>query len=164
MHTDCKTTEPEPLPTLPVDVVKFLRMLTVLPLDEVAAIEASMQASFGTGFVLRRCVHHAVPLLRGLHVGDDSCAHSPPPSAPAPRVPTVAMWQASVATLAPALPSQPVPQAPGYVANTAQRRLAEEVTRFVHGEEGLQQAIKATEALAPGAGECGAGNVVWVLG
>lgn len=29
--------------------------------------------------------------------------------------------------------------------NTAQRRLAEEVTRFVHGEEGLQQAIKATQ-------------------
>ena len=35
--------------------------------------------------------------------------------------------------------------APGYVPNTAQRRLAEEVTRFVHGEEGLAQAIKATE-------------------
>ncbi len=46
-------------------------------------------------------------------------------------------------------------QSPGYVANTAQRKLAEEVTRFVHGEEGLQQAIKATEALAPGAGGCG---------
>lgn len=28
---------------------------------------------------------------------------------------------------------------PGYTPNTAQRRLAEEVTRFVHGEEGLQQ-------------------------
>ncbi|GIL70938.1 hypothetical protein Vretimale_4040 [Volvox reticuliferus] len=41
--------------------------------------------------------------------------------------------------------------APGYVPNTAQRRLAEEVTRFVHGEEGLAQAIKATEALKPGA-------------
>ncbi|KAG2485358.1 hypothetical protein HYH03_015851 [Edaphochlamys debaryana] len=40
---------------------------------------------------------------------------------------------------------------PGYVPNTAQRRLAEEVTRFVHGEEGLAQAIKATEALKPGA-------------
>lgn len=38
------------------------------------------------------------------------------------------------------------------MANAAQRRLAEEVTRFVHGEEGLQQALKATEALAPGAG------------
>jgi tyrosyl-tRNA synthetase len=36
-------------------------------------------------------------------------------------------------------------KAPGYVPNSAQRRLAEEVTRFVHGEEGLQQAIKATE-------------------
>ncbi|PSC70485.1 tyrosyl-tRNA synthetase [Micractinium conductrix] len=66
------------------DVVKFLRMLTFLSLEEVAAIAASMQS-------------------------------------------------------------------PGYVANTAQRRLAEEVTRFVHGEEGLAQAIKTTEALAPGA-------------
>ena len=44
------------------------------------------------------------------------------------------------------------PQAPGYVANTAQRLLAEEVTRFVHGEAGLQQALKTTQALAPGAG------------
>ncbi|KAL3618121.1 hypothetical protein CASFOL_038442 [Castilleja foliolosa] len=34
--------------------------------------------------------------------------------------------------------------------NTAQRRLAEEVTRFVHGEEGLKEAIRATEALRPG--------------
>ncbi|KAK7309108.1 hypothetical protein RJT34_05587 [Clitoria ternatea] len=40
---------------------------------------------------------------------------------------------------------------PGYVANTAQRRLAEEVTRFVHGEDGLAEALKATEALRPGA-------------
>lgn len=40
---------------------------------------------------------------------------------------------------------------PGYVPNTAQRRLAEEVTRFVHGEDGLQEALKATEALRPGA-------------
>jgi|UniRef100_A0A2N9HAP2 tyrosyl-tRNA synthetase len=39
----------------------------------------------------------------------------------------------------------------GYVPNTAQRRLAEEVTRFVHGEEGLREAIKATKALRPGA-------------
>ena len=36
-------------------------------------------------------------------------------------------------------------QSEGYVPNTAQRRLAEEVTRFVHGEEGLQAAIKATQ-------------------
>lgn len=42
-------------------------------------------------------------------------------------------------------------QMPGYVPNTAQRMLAEEVTRFVHGDEGLNEAIKATEALKPGA-------------
>lgn len=42
-------------------------------------------------------------------------------------------------------------KSPGYVPNTAQRRLAEEVTRFVHGEEGLKEALKATEALRPGA-------------
>lgn len=40
---------------------------------------------------------------------------------------------------------------PGYTPNTAQQRLAEEVTRFVHGEEGLREALKATEALRPGA-------------
>lgn len=39
----------------------------------------------------------------------------------------------------------------GYLPNTAQRRLAEEVTRFVHGQEGLDEALKATEALRPGA-------------
>ncbi|URE38326.1 hypothetical protein MUK42_16358 [Musa troglodytarum] len=39
---------------------------------------------------------------------------------------------------------------PGYVPNTVQRRLAEEVTRFVHGEDGLAEALKATEALRPG--------------
>ena len=39
----------------------------------------------------------------------------------------------------------------GYVPNTAQRRLAEEVTRFVHGEDGLNEALEATEALKPGA-------------
>jgi tyrosyl-tRNA synthetase len=37
-----------------------------------------------------------------------------------------------------------------YVPNTAQKRLAEEVTRFVRGEEGLAQALNATAALAPG--------------
>ncbi|KAI3463154.1 hypothetical protein Pfo_019817 [Paulownia fortunei] len=42
-------------------------------------------------------------------------------------------------------------QGPGYVPNTAQRRLAEEVTRFVHGEDGLNEALKATLALRPGA-------------
>ncbi|KAH7655377.1 tyrosyl-tRNA synthetase protein [Dioscorea alata] len=40
---------------------------------------------------------------------------------------------------------------PGYVPNSVQRRLAEEVTRFVHGDEGLVEALKATEALRPGA-------------
>ncbi|KAK7300816.1 hypothetical protein RJT34_11667 [Clitoria ternatea] len=40
---------------------------------------------------------------------------------------------------------------PGYVANTAQQRLAEEVTQFVHKEDGLAEALKATEALRPGA-------------
>ncbi|CAG7890954.1 unnamed protein product [Brassica rapa] len=40
---------------------------------------------------------------------------------------------------------------PGYVPNSAQMKLAEEVTRFVHGEEGLKEAVKATEALRPGA-------------
>lgn len=42
-------------------------------------------------------------------------------------------------------------RSPAYVPNTAQRRLAEEVTRFVHGQEGLDEALKATEALRPGA-------------
>jgi tyrosyl-tRNA synthetase len=40
---------------------------------------------------------------------------------------------------------------PGYIPNTVQKRLAEEVTRFVHGEEGLKEALNATEALRPGA-------------
>jgi len=34
--------------------------------------------------------------------------------------------------------------------NTAQKYLAEEVTRFVHGEEGLQTALKVTQAALPG--------------
>lgn len=38
-----------------------------------------------------------------------------------------------------------------YRPNTAQRLLAEEVIRFVHGEEGLSAALSATEALRPGA-------------
>lgn len=37
-----------------------------------------------------------------------------------------------------------------HVPNSAQKRLAEEVTRFVHGEEGLQAALKVTEGMAPG--------------
>ncbi len=37
-----------------------------------------------------------------------------------------------------------------YMPNTAQRRLAEEVTRLVHGEEGLQTALKVTDGAKPG--------------
>lgn len=37
-----------------------------------------------------------------------------------------------------------------YAPNTAQKRLAEEVTRIVHGEAGLQIALKVTEGAAPG--------------
>ncbi len=39
---------------------------------------------------------------------------------------------------------------PGYVPNTAQKRLAEEITRLIHNEEGLQSALRATQAAAPG--------------
>ncbi len=39
---------------------------------------------------------------------------------------------------------------PNYVPNTSQKRLAEEITRLVHGEEGLKTAIKVTEGVAPG--------------
>ncbi|MCI0381605.1 MAG: tyrosine--tRNA ligase [Chlamydiae bacterium] len=38
----------------------------------------------------------------------------------------------------------------GYVPNTAQRRLAEEVTGLVHGKEGLAIAKQVTEAASPG--------------
>jgi len=38
-----------------------------------------------------------------------------------------------------------------YVHNSAQRRLAEEVTRLVHGEEKLQIALRVTQGAAPGA-------------
>jgi tyrosyl-tRNA synthetase len=37
-----------------------------------------------------------------------------------------------------------------YTPNSAQKRLAEELTRMIHGEEGLQSALRATEAAAPG--------------
>ncbi|MBS4164523.1 Tyrosine--tRNA ligase [Candidatus Protochlamydia amoebophila] len=37
-----------------------------------------------------------------------------------------------------------------YVPRIAQKRLAEEITRLVHGEEGLKIAIKVTEGVAPG--------------
>ncbi len=41
-------------------------------------------------------------------------------------------------------------QEPGYEPNAAQKRLATEVTRFVHGEEGVQAALRVTEGLLPG--------------
>lgn len=39
---------------------------------------------------------------------------------------------------------------PGYVPNTAQKRLATEVTRLVHGEEALQKALRVTQRITPG--------------
>lgn len=39
---------------------------------------------------------------------------------------------------------------PGYIPRTAQKRLAEEITRLVHGGEGLEKAIRVTEGIAPG--------------
>ncbi|MGH2613372.1 MAG: tyrosine--tRNA ligase [Rhabdochlamydiaceae bacterium] len=39
---------------------------------------------------------------------------------------------------------------PTYVPNSAQKRLAEELTTLLHGPEGLQSALRATEAAAPG--------------
>ena len=60
------------------DVIKFLRMLTFLPLPDIAQLEEAMQGG-------------------------------------------------------------------QYEPNSAQRLLAEEVTRMVHGELGLQQALKATQ-------------------
>lgn len=40
-------------------------------------------------------------------------------------------------------------RAPDYRPNTAQKLLAEEVTRFVHGPEGLKQAEAATQVACP---------------
>lgn len=39
---------------------------------------------------------------------------------------------------------------PSYAPNTAQKKLAEELTRIVHGKEGLATALKVTEGAAPG--------------
>lgn len=39
---------------------------------------------------------------------------------------------------------------PGYLPNTAQKKLAEEVTEIVHGKEALSNALKVTEAAKPG--------------
>jgi tyrosyl-tRNA synthetase len=40
---------------------------------------------------------------------------------------------------------------PSYVPNSAQKRLAEELTRLIHGEEGLETALRVTKGAAPGA-------------
>lgn len=47
-----------------------------------------------------------------------------------------------------------------YEPNTAQKRLALEVTRFVHDEDGLQAALRATEALLPGSDSKLSGDVL----
>lgn len=39
---------------------------------------------------------------------------------------------------------------PDYVPNTAQKKLAQEVTRIVHGDKGVETALKVTEGMAPG--------------
>lgn len=39
-----------------------------------------------------------------------------------------------------------------YQANSAQKRLAEELTLFVHGKTGLEKALKATHIASPGSG------------
>jgi len=41
-------------------------------------------------------------------------------------------------------------QEPDYIPNTAQKKFAEEVTRFVHKEKGLELALKVTEGVNPG--------------
>jgi tyrosyl-tRNA synthetase len=41
-------------------------------------------------------------------------------------------------------------QRKGYVPNTAQKKLAEEVTRIVHGDRGVEEALRITEAARPG--------------
>lgn len=39
---------------------------------------------------------------------------------------------------------------PDYIPNTVQKRLAEEVTRFIHGDKGVTLALQATQAASPG--------------
>jgi len=45
---------------------------------------------------------------------------------------------------------QSMMKSPDYVPNTAQKRLAEEVTRIVHGQNGVDVALKVTQGAAPG--------------
>jgi tyrosyl-tRNA synthetase len=40
--------------------------------------------------------------------------------------------------------------APDYIPRTAQKRLAQEITRMIHGEDGLKIAIQVTEGVSPG--------------
>ena len=75
------------------DVVKFLKMLTFLPLGKIDEVERAMRGEGASGA--------------------------------------------------------------SYRPNDAQRLLASEVTRFVHGEEGLEQALRATAALHGGGGGSG---------
>ena len=41
-------------------------------------------------------------------------------------------------------------QSPEYIPNTAQKKFAEEMTRLIHGEEGLLKALQVTERASPG--------------
>mmetsp|Transcript_34551 Transcript_34551/g.136122 ORF Transcript_34551/g.136122 Transcript_34551/m.136122 type:complete len:193 (+) Transcript_34551:1312-1890(+) len=47
----------------------------------------------------------------------------------------------------------------GYKANTAQKILGEEVTRILHGEEGVKSALAATAVAAPGKAGTAAGSL-----
>lgn len=99
------------------DVPRFMRMLTFMPIDEIAAIEKARYTP----------------------------SVAPPTSARVAKLTTARLS-------ARACPQAMADQAQsGYVTNSAQRRLAEELTRFVHGEAGLEQAVRATEGLKPGA-------------
>jgi len=48
------------------------------------------------------------------------------------------------------LPLEEINKLVGAPPNTAQKLLATEVTRFVHGEQGLEAALRVTEGMAPG--------------
>jgi tyrosyl-tRNA synthetase len=39
---------------------------------------------------------------------------------------------------------------PQYIPNTAQKKLAEELTRQIHGSDGLEKALRATQGVSPG--------------
>ncbi len=50
--------------------------------------------------------------------------------------------------------------ASNYVPNTAQKKLAVEVVRFVHGEDGVESAIRATAGMSPGSKATLTGSVL----